>query len=240
MQNQEKTAPVNIPENINSRESSTSNSAGLPHKTDAAENVTKVSFRESSGNQPPRKLPNAAKRTREYLTSDEVTRLMKAAESVGRHGFRDSTLILVTFRHGFRVSEVALLRWDQIDFKLGQMHVRRSKNGVPATHPVSGTEMRALRRLQREYDASPYVFTTERGGPITDATIRKLVQRAGELAGLGPHVHPHQLRHATGFKLANQGVDTRSLQAFMGHRSINSTVVYTELDAGRFKGFWQD
>jgi integrase len=97
---------------------------------------------------------------------------------------------------------------------------------------------RALRRLMREYPDAPQVFVSERGGPMTASNVRKMLTRAGE--GLGISVHPHMLRHGCGFKLANQGIDTRSIQAFMGHSSIASTVVYTEIAPQRFKGFWKD
>jgi type 1 fimbriae regulatory protein FimB/type 1 fimbriae regulatory protein FimE len=105
---------------------------------------------------------------------------------------------------------------------------------------LGGEELRALRRLQREYPASRHVFITERGGPLTTSTVRHLVKRAGELAGIPFPVHPHQLRHAAGFALANKGTDTRTLQHWLGHRAIQHTVRYTELAAGRFNGIWED
>jgi type 1 fimbriae regulatory protein FimE len=113
---------------------------------------------------PPRRVPNAAVRGREYLTPDEVEGLIKAAKSIGRHGHRDAALILLAYRHGFRVSELIALRWDQIDLKQGLLHVNRLKNGTPSNHPIRGPEIRALRRLQREYPETPYVFVTERKG----------------------------------------------------------------------------
>jgi integrase len=109
------------------------------------------------------------------------------------------------YRHGFRVSELVAIRWDQIDLKQGLLHVNRLKNGVPSTHPLRGPELRALRQLQRDYP-SPYVFSTERGGPMTTATVRKMVARAGELTKLSFPIHPHMLRHACGYKLANDGM----------------------------------
>jgi len=189
---------------------------------------------------PPRRLPNRLRRSREHLTPHEVERLMKAAGTTGRHGHRDRTLILLAYRHGLRVSELVALRWEQIDLRQGLLHVTRLKNGVPSTHPVRGLELRALRQLQREYLSSPYVFTTERQGPLTDSAVRKLVARAGRAAGLDFPVHPHMLRHACGFKLANDGHDTRSIQHYLGHRNIQHTVRYTELAPDRFKKFWLD
>ena len=193
-----------------------------------------------NGKVPPRRVPNASVRSREYLTADEVTVLMAAARKIGRHGHRDATLILLAYRHGLRVSELVSLRWDQIDLKRGTVHITRVKNGADSVHPLRGPELRALRRLQRKYLASPYVLTTERRGPLTTATVRKVIARAGREAGISFPVHPHMLRHACGFKLANDGQDTRSIQAYLGHKNINHTTRYTELASDRFKSFWKD
>jgi integrase len=189
---------------------------------------------------PPRRLANRERRTREHLTPQEVDKIIKAASRAGRYGHRDATLILLAYRHGLRVSELVALRWDQIDLEQGLLHVARVKNGVPSTHPLRGPELRALRRLRREQKTSPYVLTTERGSAMTDSLVRKIIARAGEEAHLGFPVHPHMLRHACGFKLANEGHDTRAIQHYLGHRNIQHTVRYTELAADRFKRFWSD
>lgn len=187
----------------------------------------------------PTRLPNAAYRTREYLTDAEVARLIDVAKC-NRWGHRDATMILTCYRHGFRASELTDLRWDQIDFNTGNMSVRRAKKGSPATHPIRGDELRALRKLQREQDPpSPFVFTSERGAPFGSTGFARLLERAGEAAKLGFKAHPHMLRHATGFALANRGHDTRALQAYLGHKNIQHTVRYTELSPDRFKDFWR-
>ncbi len=149
-------------------------------------------------------------------------------------------MILIAFRHGLRVSELVALRWDQVDLKRATLHVNRLKNGVDSVHPLRGPELRALRKLKREYPDTPYLFVTERGGPITDHTVRKIVARAGENAGIAFPIHPHMLRHSCGFKLANDGHDTRALQHYLGHKNIQHTVRYTELSSTRFKDFWKD
>ena len=187
----------------------------------------------------PVRLKNADLRTREYLTDDEVQRLAEAAKA-NRHGHRDATMILVAYRHGLRASELTDLRWDQVEFTSATLHVRRVKQGTPSTHPILGDELRALRRLQREQEPkSPFVFTSERGTPFTTAGFARMVERAGVEAGLGFKAHPHMLRHACGYALANKGHDTRALQAYLGHRNIQHTVRYTELSPARFKDFWR-
>jgi len=124
--------------------------------------------------------------------------------------------------------------------KQGLLHVNRLKNGITSTHPLFGPELRALRVVRRDYSDSEYVFMTERKSPITGSTFRKIVARAGEQAKLGMPIHPHMLRHSTGFKLANDGQDTRSIQHYLGHKNIQHTVRYTEISPVRFKGFWKD
>jgi type 1 fimbriae regulatory protein FimB/type 1 fimbriae regulatory protein FimE len=189
---------------------------------------------------PPPKQHNAERRSREHLTVAEIDRLIAAAQRLGRHGHRDATMILLAFRHGLRVSELVNLRRDQVDLQQGLLHVRRCKNGLPSTHPLHGPELRALRKLLRDYPDTPYVFVSERRAPMTTATFRKLVARAGEEAKLGMPIHPHMLRHSTGFKLANDGQDTRAIQHYLGHKNIQYTVLYTQLAPNRFDGFWKD
>ena len=188
---------------------------------------------------PPKRRRNGELRTREYLTEAEVEKLMNAAKR-NRHGHRDATMVLVAYRHGLRVAELVDLRWDQVDFKTATLHVRRVKQGTPSTHPILGDEQRALRRLQREQDKSRYVFTSERGAPFGTAGFARMVERGGVAAKLGFKIHPHMLRHACGYALANRGHDTRALQAYLGHKNIQHTVRYTELAPTRFKGWWKD
>jgi type 1 fimbriae regulatory protein FimB/type 1 fimbriae regulatory protein FimE len=187
----------------------------------------------------PRRLPNGKLRTREYLTEAEVERLMAAAKG-NRYGQRDATMALVAYRHGLRASELVDLRWEQVDFRTASLHVRRVKQGSPSVHPILGDELRALRRLQREQEPrSPFVFTSERGAPFTTAGFARMIERAGIEAKLAFKAHPHMLRHACGYALANKGHDTRALQAYLGHRNIQHTVRYTELSPTRFKDFWR-
>jgi integrase len=146
----------------------------------------------------------------------------------------------VAYRHGLRSSELVALEWDQFDLARKTVRLWRVKGGDPSTHYLSNSELRALRRLQRENPPGPHVFTSERGGPVTTAWFRKMMARLGERAGMPFRVHPHQLRHSIGYLYANQGKDTRSLQAFLGHRNIQSTVRYTKMSPTRFKGWERD
>jgi integrase len=177
---------------------------------------------------------------RKHLTPSEVEAMLAAARGSGRHGRRDEALILLSYRHGLRVSELVSLQWDSVDFNAGTLYVNRIKNGTPSVHPLRGPEIRALRQLRRDYPETPYLFCSERKGPLTTSSIRRIIARSGLLAGIGFRVHPHQLRHACGFYLAAQGQDTRAIQGYLGHRAITSTVIYTALAPNRFQGFWKD
>ena len=178
---------------------------------------------------------------RKYLTVAEVDLLMAAARKGSRWGHRDSTMILLGYRHGLRASELCDLQWHQIELNGGRLHVHRKKNGTPSVHILRGDEIRALRRLQREQGGGgeAYVFVSERGGPMTPKAFHALFSRIGCRAAMPFEVHPHMLRHGCGFALANAGHDTRAIQAWLGHKNIQHTVRYTELAPNRFRNFWR-
>jgi site-specific recombinase XerD len=186
---------------------------------------------------PPRRVTNASVRSREYLTEPEVERLRSAALHEGRYGHRDSTMIFLAYRHGYRAEELVSLKWDQVDLEQKILHVRRVKHGMPSVHPLTRPELAALRKLGPGHGP---VFVTERGTACTTRWFGELVARAGRRADLGFPVHPHMLRHGCGYKLANDGIDTRTIQAWLGHRNIQHTVRYTELASDRFKGLWAE
>jgi type 1 fimbriae regulatory protein FimE len=207
---------------LRTRANQTQEKSAMPHAAPTAVNRTL-----------PLRQPNAAYRQREYLTEAEVNRLIVAARKRGRNGPRDSAAILLAYRHG----KLCSLRWSQVDLRHGRLHVNRAKGGCESVHPLRGPELRALRQLQGN---GPYVFVTEAGTPVTTAWFPRMVQRTGQAAKLGFAVHPHMLRHACGYKLANDGHDTRSLAHYLGHRNLQSTARYTALAEGRFAQFWKD
>jgi type 1 fimbriae regulatory protein FimB/type 1 fimbriae regulatory protein FimE len=183
--------------------------------------------------------PNAAYRTREYLTEKEMAVLLDTLKT-NRHGLRDWLIGLVIYRHGLRVSEACDLRWDNIDFAKRTILVRRLKGSHDSTHFLERDELTGLKRLQREQEPkSAYVFVNERGQPFGRFGIARMIERAGEAAGLPFPVHVHMLRHATGYALAARGMDTRRLQHFLGHASITNTVRYTAMSPEPFKDLWR-
>lgn len=176
-------------------------------------------------------------RVLDYLTPKEVDSLIIAAKT-RRYGLRNSLMISIAYHHGLRAKEVVSLTWRQINFEQAEISVNRVKGSKSTTQPIQGPDLRLLRRLYRERKNDEYVFTSERGGPLSTAGYRRTVERAGVAAGLPFHVHSHMLRHACGYYLANKGVDIRTMQDYLGHRNIQNTVRYTDVAAARFKGLW--
>jgi integrase len=179
---------------------------------------------------PSTKLPHVE---RDYLRPEEVNAVIAAAGKSGRNGLRDQILLRLMYRHGLRAGEAKAVRWTDFDLDHGHnFHVRRLKGSADSVHKLARDELSALRKL-RDASDSPFVFVSERGGPISPDMIARVVQRAAEVAGLGFHVHPHMLRHSAGYMLANEGTDTRLIQDFLGHKNIQHTVRYTQLSAKR-------
>jgi site-specific recombinase XerD len=193
---------------------------------------------ETVDSQPDESSPSVPRR--QYLTEREVEQLCDAARKRGRYGHRDATMILMAYRHGLRVSELVALQWSQIDLDAGRLQVIRRKGSDDSMQPLTGIEIRALRRIKREQPAGlRHVFVSERDAPLTPNGFFKTLSRAADSIGMAD-VHPHLLRHGTGFKLVNDGVDTRTLAAYLGHRQMNNTARYTKMNAKRFDGLWKD
>jgi site-specific recombinase XerD len=179
---------------------------------------------------------NIVLRGREYLDETEVRAMSAAASTVGRHRARDSALIWLAYRHALRVSEVCALRWSQVNMRARTLYTLRSKGGNSAMHPLLPEDIACLTPLQAP--GATYVFGCERGGALKPDAVRKLVKRAGALAGLEVDVHPHMLRHAAGYELMRRGLDLRKIQAYLGHVSLASTERYTALMPDAFTGIW--
>ena len=175
---------------------------------------------------------------RKHFTESEVDLLLKAAKgSREQLKLRDEGIILMTYRHALRSIELVNLRWDQIDFKMGEIYIKRSKGSRSGSHYLQGDEIRLLRRLHRA-KKGPFIFESERGGPLATSSLRMLLKRLGKKAGI-EWASPHALRHAAGYALANRGVDLRQIQVWLGHSNVQNTVEYTELAAGATRGIWQ-
>jgi site-specific recombinase XerD len=176
-------------------------------------------------------------RAKEHLTHDEVMRLIKAAESVGRNGHRDGTMILMAYAHGMRASEICDLKWHQMDLsgRNPMIKILRVKGSVDSDHHLDGDEVRRLRKLDRSHQNSQYVFITETGNPLSIQGFWTIVRRAGKVAGFQFPIHPHMLRHSCGHRLVTDGVHLRMIQEWMGHKDVQNTEHYTKLGEDRFR-----
>lgn len=169
-----------------------------------------------------------------HRTPAEVDAMIKAARQHSRYPARDVAMIGLMYRHGLRVGELCRLRWDQIDLDGAVMRLERLKGGQDNTHPLYGDDMRALRRLPQ--NGLPWVFVTERGGPMTPAGVRDTLRRLAPLAGL-ERANPHSFRHGCGSKLVNDNVSLPLIAAYLGHTSTRHTAIYTAVDSRRFRRF---
>ncbi|WP_274371615.1 tyrosine-type DNA invertase [Morganella morganii] len=184
---------------------------------------------------------------RNYLTDAEVRLLLRAAHKTG-HSERNRCLIYMCFIHGFRVSEICRLRLSDIDINTGNIFISRLKNGFSTIHPMLSDEVMMLNLwmdVRRTYtcvkaECEDYVFLTSKGRPLTRHAVYKMLKKAGEDAGLSVRVHPHMLRHACGYALADRRIDTRLIQDYLGHTNITHTVRYTASNPLRFMGIWHE
>jgi type 1 fimbriae regulatory protein FimB len=185
------------------------------------------------------------RRSREYLTQDEVDKLLVASKSTSRNPIRDYCILLLMFRHGLRVSELCQLKLADINLDINVFHVQRLKGCDSGPHQLYNGESPAIKAwlVQRAKMNPPAtvetLFISERRQPLSRCTVWLMISQVAKTAGL-EHlaIHPHMLRHSCGYGLVNKGTDIRVIQAYLGHRSISSTVRYTKLDSKRFAKLW--
>jgi type 1 fimbriae regulatory protein FimB len=185
-------------------------------------------------------------RSREHLTPDEVDKLLKASKdkSLSRHPEREYCLLLLMVRHGLRASEACELKLSDVHLQEKNLYVNRLKKGISTTHPLYNGEVKAIKdwlakRQEMTLDPSGTLFISEQCRPLSRSMVHRLVQRYARAAGLADlNVHPHMLRHACGYDLANRGIDTRGIQGYLGHSNIQHTVRYTALSPHRFANYY--
>ena len=177
-------------------------------------------------------------RPKDFLDPSEIKLFLNAAKA-GRQGQRDHLLFLMMYRHGLRCSEAIDLRRDDISFDRSTIWIRRLKGSNSGMHPIEGDELRAIRRyLATRTDNLPWLFISERQTKLSRFAVNYLVDTTANAAGL-PNVHPHCLRHSCGYALSDKGQDLRTIQEWLGHRSIEMTIRYTRISQRRFAGLWR-
>ncbi|EFH2648571.1 tyrosine-type recombinase/integrase [Escherichia coli] len=181
---------------------------------------------------------------RKYITNSEWALFFNAITGT-RNEIRDKALLQITYIHGLRVSELIDLRLGDFDMTEKIVFIRRLKNVLSTSHPLQPETIELLQRwflIRKRYtkgSQDDYLFLSSHGKKISRQWIYKLCARYSQRAGLRIKVHPHMLRHACGYALANQGLDTRLIQDYLGHRNIHHTVLYTASNPGRFNRVWR-
>ena len=183
------------------------------------------------------------KMKRKYLSGEEVACLLRTVYSE-MTSCRDYCMISMAFWHGLRVSELLSLKREDYDPLSQSIHIRRLKGGLCTTHPLNPEETRALQRWLQERrrwpgQDQPWLFLSRQGGKLSRQRFYQMLRTYGQRAQLPLPIHPHMLRHACGYALAERGNDTRLIQDYLGHRNIRHTVLYTASNAARFSSAWE-
>jgi type 1 fimbriae regulatory protein FimB/type 1 fimbriae regulatory protein FimE len=184
---------------------------------------------------------NYKNRHREYLYPEEVEQIIQAVEEISKpvNKLRNRTMTIMAYKHGLRAGEVCNLKWTQIAFHRQKLYVRRLKDNDEIPHPLTEEEIRLLLQLRKRNMMSyDHVFLGYYRKPVDPQSFGKLIRKAGQHVGFDFVVHPHMLRHACGFKLANDDVPIRVIQEYLGHKSIDVTLQYTKLKENKFQGLF--
>ena len=178
--------------------------------------------------------------SRRYLSENEVQLVLNTAQ---QHSLRNYCMIYLAFIHGLRASELLSLQLADYDPLASTLAIRRLKGGLSTIHPLSTEECHIIsqwlqERLRSSYADSPWFFPSRDNTHITRQRFWQIIRSYGIMAGLAVRVHPHMLRHACGFALAERGNDTRLIQDYLGHKNIRHTVHYTTTSPARFRLVW--
>jgi len=207
--------------------------------------VVKVDFKKTkstetlkvgiSGNRS--RVANDELRGKRHLTPDEIDQIIKVIRKKSRNPDRDELMVLMSFHHAFRVSELTNVKFQHIDMKSGQISVKRMKKGIDTLHPISDKrELMILRKIHRSLHkpTSGFVFKNERGNPVSVNGFQKMFGKFSELE-LGVKWNAHSLRHSCGTTLIDRGHDLRTVQVYLGHKNIQNTTVYLHESCKQFE-----
>ncbi|EBR2462733.1 DNA recombinase, partial [Salmonella enterica subsp. enterica serovar Abony] len=180
---------------------------------------------------------------RKFLSPGEVRALLVSAMN-GANPERNHCLIMMTWYHGLRASETLRLRLSDIDIAGRRISILRLKNSFSTIHPLLSDEVRALRawlHARKKWAGldNDWLFISRSGCPLSRQQFYNILTKISQNSGISVSAHPHMLRHACGYALADNGADTRLIQDYLGHRNISHTVRYTASNAARFEGIWR-
>jgi integrase/recombinase XerD len=186
-------------------------------------------------------LPRLPKTLPQPLSRDEIADLVAAPAGDTPLEIRDRALLELLYASGLRIAEVCSVRLENLDEDGGVIRVT-GKGNKTRLIPVGSAALEALRFYlanARPKFVSPRsgaaIFLSVRGHPLTPARIWQLVRQYAKQAGIREDVHPHQLRHSFATHLLSGGADLRIIQEMLGHASIATTQIYTQVDGGQLK-----
>ena len=175
-----------------------------------------------------------------YLTPDELLAVLKAAKA---RSARDWAMVLLTYRHGLRASEVCNLKLTDVDLKASSISIRRLKGSLHTVQPLYQhrgqpllDEVGALRawRRERRADGSDFLFTSQKGGRLDRTQFFRIFRACAEAAGLPSEKrHPHVLKHTLASHLVAANVNLALVRQCLGHKTIGSTMQYVGVSDGQ-------
>ena len=179
------------------------------------------------------------------LSPEMVNRLLSAPTLDDRQPFRDRAVLALLYATGCRASEVAGLRLRdvQLDEAFCRCTGKGNKERLVSLNPPAVLSVRAYLEHERPLfiggSEPEWLLVTRRGQPLTRITVWKLVKKYAARIGLGEHVSPHTLRHSFATHMLAGGAEIRALQELLGHASIATTQIYTQVEHSRLKAVHQ-
>jgi len=182
--------------------------------------------------------PKQEKHLPVFLTEDEATKLIEAVVAKDERGLRDRAVLETFYSTGIRISELAGLKVDDIDF-IGSVVKVLGKGRKERIVPIGEQAIRAIRTyLEKRKKQSEALFLNKSGKRMTVRGIRNLVQKYVLIASMKHGISPHTLRHSFATHLLNRGADLRSVQELLGHVNLSTTQIYTHLTTERLKSVY--
>jgi len=173
-----------------------------------------------------------------FLTEEEVAKLIDAVIPRDERGLRDRAILETFYSTGMRISELAGLTKDDMDFIGGIVKVM-GKGKKERIVPIGDKAISAIRDyLDKRKKDSEAIFLNKSARPITTRGIRNIVGKYIRLAGIRQGVSPHTLRHSFATHLLNRGADLRSVQELLGHANLSTTQIYTHLTTDKLKSVY--
>jgi len=171
------------------------------------------------------KTAKKAKSLPKILTKQEIKELFHAT-----HFGRNRLMLQFMYGSGSRVSEVVKLKIEDLNFKERTAMIRSGKGNKDRMIIISKDWIKGIKKyLKKKKIQSDFVFSKKNGKNLSTDTVQRIVRESAEAAGINKHVTPHSLRHSYATHLLEAGTNIRYIQALLGHSSLNTTQIYTNV-----------